>query len=153
MILRAGMFVGVHDSLFGISSGQTREHTEVIITQAGWYNQLGQLLGEGDLALEDFVNILSNLPASGLGSLIVVPARDAPHNQLSPKLLAERCAFIIHPDVIHIIAPPSIITEYRFAQQRVLYTLQDGTQEEGPLPYTVSNRTEAHALFGEITLH
>ncbi len=153
VILPEGMFVGVHDSLFGIFSGQTRAHSEIIITQAGWYNQLGQVLGEGDLSMEDFVNILSNLQVGDPCSLIVVPARETPHKQLSPHLLAERCAFIIHPDLIHIIAAPSFLTEGYFARQRVSCILPDGEGVEGPLPYVVSNRTEAKALIGELILH
>lgn len=154
MILRAGMFIGVRDSRFGIFSGQTRKQSEVIITQAGWYNQLGQVLGEGDLSMEDFVNIIGNLHVGDPSLLIVMPAiGDRAHKQLTPQHLAEQCAFIINPDVIHIIAAPNMATEFHFFRQRVSYVLPDGTAEEGPLPYVLSTRTEARALLAEFALH
>lgn len=154
MILREGMFIGVHDSRFGIFSGQTRRDSEVIITQAGWYNQLGQVLGEGDLSMEDFVNIIGNLHVGDPSLLIVLPAKDnVSHKQLPPHVLAERCAFIIHPDVIHIVAAPNMATEFHFFRQRVSYVLPDGTEEEGPLPYVLSTRAEARSVLAELALH
>ena len=153
VILPEGMFIGVRNSDFGIFSGQTRGYSEVIITQAGWYNQLGQVLGEGDLAFEDFVNIFNSLPVGYPNLFVVVPARDTPHKQLSLNLLAERCAFIVLPNAIHIVAPPSIITEHRFEKRLVGYVLQDDTEVEGPMPYIVSSRAEAHYLLSDHTLH
>lgn len=48
-------------SLFGLKTGQWRNPPDRVMKDAGWYNQLGQRLGFGDLDTQDLKRIMQAL--------------------------------------------------------------------------------------------
>lgn len=144
MILRQGVFEGVTDprnSFFGLCSGQTRNPNEVLVASAGWYNSLGELLGGGDLAIGDFINIYTGLAEDDLESFVIVPnTKDfTPHCALTPKVLTECCWYIIDRNGIHVFDQRFIIFEDLFVKYN--------------LPAVLQKRHEAYGLIGQHALH
>src|SRR3972149_734181 len=144
MILHEGVFEGItkpEDSFFGLCSGQTRSPYEVLVASAGWYNQLGELLGVGDLAIRDFVNIYTGLTEDDLESFVLLPnTKDfSPHRTLTPKVLTERCWYIIDHSGVYVFDQRFIIFEYLFVKYN--------------LPAVSQKRYEAYDLIAKHVLH
>lgn len=144
MILREGVFEGVTDpknSFFGLCSGQTRSPYEVLVASAGWYNSLGELLGGGDLAISDFINIYTGLIEDDLESFVIVPnTKDfTPHCALTPRMLIERCWYIIDGSGVYVFDQRFIIFEDLFIKYN--------------LPAVLQKRHEACGIIGKHAFH
>lgn len=108
MPLPKDLFWGVteqDDSWLGIYPRQVREVFESFVTDAGWYNERGELLGTGDLSVKDFENIYKGLlDLAEPSPFIIVPSgiKLRAYVDVPPAALARMCDYIIHPQ--HILA-------------------------------------------------
>lgn len=126
------MFEGITDpekAYFGICPGQMRQEEKTIVTSAGWYNQVGELLGEGDLSIIDFGNIFAGLLEDADDSFIIVPvplnaSMKFEHMELEPTILAERCLYIIQPRIVHIFDAREEILERLCKYQNIPYVFE-----------------------------
>jgi hypothetical protein len=150
IVLPEGMFSMVtnpEESSFGLCTGQTREVMLTITPSAGWYNHYGKVLGQGDLALGDFVNILTALAeleeelGMEAGPFVVAPLQGDKdtHRTLSPHELIERCTFIITAEMVYVLDLLTAPLEHIFVKNNI--------------PFVLAHRTDAHALFGLLLLH
>ncbi|HCR92602.1 MAG TPA: hypothetical protein DIU47_01450 [Candidatus Pacebacteria bacterium] len=113
VILPEGMFEGVTDPIespFLLCAHQERDVALVLAPRAGWYNHYGQVLSQGDLALNDFINIMNALNqledahGSPAAPFIVVPSpkTEAPlYHTISQHELAQQCSFVITARGVH----------------------------------------------------
>lgn len=150
IVLPEGMFSRVADpaqSAFGLRAGQTREIMLTITPSAGWYNHFGRVLGQGDLALGDFVNIITALAElerdhdMEAGPFVITPFRDERHvhRTLSLDELAERCSFIITAQRVHVFDLLTAPLENIFVRNNI--------------PFTLAHRADSHVLFGPMLFH
>lgn len=104
--LTVGMFnTRSADQVFGLFSGQMRTHR--LVKNAGWYNQSGELLGNGDLSMDDLETISLTLEE---GEVFVV-VREYPAfvtrpsgfdaEQLPLDYLVEHADYVIIPAFIY----------------------------------------------------
>lgn len=126
---------------FGICPGQIRDDRKTLVTAAGWYNQYGDLLGQGDLTIIDFSNIMRGLSKEEVDSFIVVPlplysSTGMLHRPLEPLDLVERCLYVIVPEVIYIFDARVDILERLCTNQN--------------LPYDFAHRLRAYDIIADL---
>lgn len=123
MPLPKDLFLGItesDDSWLGIYPRQVRGVFESFVTDAGWYNERGELLGIGDLSVKDFENIYKGLlDLAEPSPFIVVPPgiRSTIHADVLPAALAQVCGYIIHPEHILAFDARASLFEELFAKQ------------------------------------